>query len=317
MNLLPRLLFSITVLLLASSIQAEQATAKTMPTAMPTEPQSLTWGYLGLKVDTVPESVKAHFPDAIATMQGLMVTQLLEDSPAADDGIKLYDVLVTYDDQPIKKAQQFIETIKKDVPGRLVKIKLLRQGEILVLPITIGGQQQTAIAPIAPAPRTSIPAAPQIRLPTTNTSPMPYYQPYPSKGYPPYGYPVAPRPMAQVPPRGYYPPRPPIQQPIASPVQNVQQYNIVGQPAFPMRKKVKKEKKAWGDKRNIWPDTYTDFTGDLWDSMMNAPFDVGRMPGGWRAPSLSTPDPVTVGDAVTNQLPPMVEEMGNMTNFAN
>jgi hypothetical protein len=77
------------------------------------------------------------------------------------------------------------------------------------------------------------------------------------------------------------------------------------------------EKKAWGDERNIWPDFYTDFTEEFWDQGSNAPYDMGRMPGGWRAPSLSSPDPVTVGDAVVNQFPPIMEEMGNMLNFSN
>ena len=71
-------------------------------------------------------------------------------------------------------------------------------------------------------------------------------------------------------------------------------------------------KKAWGDERNIWPDFYTDFTDDAWDSMSSGPRDLGVMPGGWRFPHISTPDPVTVSDAITNQFPPMAEEGGNM-----
>ena len=87
-------------------------------------------------------------------------------------------------------------------------------------------------------------------------------------------------------------------------------------PLPPFRKKPeKKKKKPWGDKRYIWPDFYTDATGDLWDDMLNAPYDMGRMPGGWRAPSLSTPDPVTVGDAVANQVPPFVDEVPNFLPF--
>ncbi len=74
----------------------------------------------------------------------------------------------------------------------------------------------------------------------------------------------------------------------------------------------KSRKKAWGDERNIWPDFYTDFTDDAWDSMTSGPRDLGRMPGGWRFPHISTPDPVTVSDAITNQFPPMAEEGGNM-----
>lgn len=80
-------------------------------------------------------------------------------------------------------------------------------------------------------------------------------------------------------------------------------------PPFP---KPKKEVKPWGDTRYIWPDFYTDFTGDFWDKMINAPYDLGYMPGGWRFPSLSSPDPVTVSDAIANQVPPFAEEAGNM-----
>jgi len=75
-------------------------------------------------------------------------------------------------------------------------------------------------------------------------------------------------------------------------------------------------KKAWGDKRNIWPDFYTDFTDEAWDSMMSGPRDLGRMPGGWRFPYISMPDPVTVSDAIINQFPPIVEEAGNMADFS-
>ncbi|MCK5855319.1 MAG: hypothetical protein KAG56_08860, partial [Sulfurovaceae bacterium] len=139
------------------------------------------------------------------------------------------------------------------------------------------------------------------------------YQPYAQKhlqAVPYRPYPVTP----------YYPNQKPYRYPqIPTAQQNNKAANTatntVGKKLYPMRKKIKKEKQAWGDERHIWPDFYTDFTGDLWDKAINAPFDAGRMPGGWRAPSLSTPDPVTVGDAVANQIPPIAEEMGNMTNF--
>jgi hypothetical protein len=76
------------------------------------------------------------------------------------------------------------------------------------------------------------------------------------------------------------------------------------------------KKKAWGDKRNIWPDFYTDFTDTAWDESMGAPRKLGRMPGGWRFPYISAPDPVTVSDAVTNQFPPIAEEAGHMVDIS-
>ncbi len=107
-----------------------------------------------------------------------------------------------------------------------------------------------------------------------------------------------------------------------SPWQNTGQWNPwqngnnANMPFFPNQHN-SNQKKAWGDTRNIWPDFYTGFTEEFWDQGSNAPYDMGRMPGGWRAPSLSSPDPVTVGDAVLNQFPPIMEEMGNMMDFSN
>jgi hypothetical protein len=101
------------------------------------------------------------------------------------------------------------------------------------------------------------------------------------------------------------------------------QYRYPVQSAAPYRKPIqaqnnfKKKQKPWGDTRYIWPDFYTDATGDMWDNMVNAPYDMGRMPGGWQFPSLSSPDPVTVGDAITNQFPPIMDEVPNFMPFMN
>ncbi len=39
-----------------------------------------------------------------------------------------------------------------------------------------------------------------------------------------------------------------------------------------------------------------DSFADSWDDMLNAPSDMGELPGGFYAPSVSTPNPVDVGD---------------------
>jgi hypothetical protein len=122
------------------------------------------------------------------------------------------------------------------------------------------------------------------------------YRPYGNYAYPSAAYPVY--PYGQ----GY------------NPYQMQQQQRPMPRPQQqPPKKKVVK---PWGDTRYIWPDFYTDATGDMWDKMMNAPADMGYMPGGWRFPSLSSPDPVTVSDAIANQFPPIMDEAGNFVNFA-
>jgi hypothetical protein len=149
---------------------------------------------------------------------------------------------------------------------------------------------------------------------------------YPQTQAPRYYYSPPQQQYYQALPYGYYPQQPssspyyypyPVTASYPSPPVINTISNNRSTAGYPMRKKITKKKYAWGDERHIWPDFYTDFTGDAWDNMLNAPYKAGRMPGGWRAPSLSTPDPVTVSDAITNQLPPIMEEMGNMTNFSN
>lgn len=39
-----------------------------------------------------------------------------------------------------------------------------------------------------------------------------------------------------------------------------------------------------------------EFFEDLWDDSINAPYDMGEMPGGARAPTLSVPGPAAVAD---------------------
>ena len=90
--------------------------------------------------------------------------------------------------------------------------------------------------------------------------------------------------------------------------------NNTSMPFFP--KTNKKRKKAWGTERNIWPDFYTDFTDEAWDTVMSGPRKLGTMPGGWRFPYISMPDPVTVSDAIANQFPPIAEEAGKMADFS-
>ncbi len=229
-----------------------------------------TAGYLGMRVQNVPAHVRAHMPDEVSNNQGVIVDWLEDISPAADDGIHLYDVLVSYDDKPISTIAEFTQKIQQATVGQKIEIKLVRQGNMLTVPVTV----------------TALPQGEKMTAAPNQTT---LFKPAPMK--------------AQQAPR--FP---------ANPQQSTRPLNIAGKPAYPMRKKP--EKHAWGTERNIWSDFYTDSTSDVWDSMINAPFKMGRMPGGWRAPSLSMPDPITIGDAVTNQMPPMAEEAGNMMDIS-
>lgn len=234
-------------------------------------------GYLGIGVTQVPKQLRAHLPEGISNTPGVLVTWLADDSPAADDGVKKYDVLLEFEGKPIERPEKFIYQVMRDKPGRNARIKLVRQGEVKEVVVKLGekkagdSQKYDRVFPLPKKRKRTV--TDKIVLPGTKEA----------------------RQMAAL-----ATPRP---------------LSIIGKPAAPMRKKIVKEKHAWGDERHIWPDFYTKSTEDIWDNMINAPFKMGRMPGGWRAPSLTSPDPITIGDAVLNQAPPFLEEAGNMAHI--
>lgn len=187
-KIIPVLLISISSLLAINPIQAETSSSTT------TNTQTQSYGYIGLAVDTVSEAVKAQYPEGVSEKQGLIVTRFADDSPAADDGIKQYDILIAYDDEPITDPQKFIEKVRQDTPKRVAKFKLIRQGEVIVVPVTIG-EQKVPAKPKTSTAQTATTATPQTQA-TQLAMPMQYQYPtMPVTPAPMYYYPTMPMAM--------------------------------------------------------------------------------------------------------------------------
>jgi len=50
-----------------------------------------------------------------------------------------------------------------------------------------------------------------------------------------------------------------------------------------------------------------------WDEMLDAPSQMGEMPGGWNAPSISVPNPIEVGDQFQDAAQDLPTQMRNMS----
>lgn len=115
----------------------QSAFADSTPAA---QPDKKVIGYLGLGVDVVSPQLRAVLPKNIPADQGLVVTSFSKTSPAAEEGLKIHDVLLAYDDKPIKDPAAFIQWIRDDQPKTDVVLKVLRQGKQKTLNIEIGSQ---------------------------------------------------------------------------------------------------------------------------------------------------------------------------------
>jgi hypothetical protein len=66
----------------------------------------------------------------------------------------------------------------------------------------------------------------------------------------------------------------------------------------------------WDSGRGGWMDK--DRFSDGWDDMLNAPSDMGEMPGGYTAPSVSVPNPIDVGDEFQDAARDAPDQMRNV-----
>ena len=102
--------------------------------------QSNVGAYLGLSLDLLPKELEAQLPEDVIIGQGILITGFAPDSPAPQQGIKQYDILLRYNGVAIEHPQQLIQLIKQDSPGRSVKLSIVRQGKVIDLPLMIGKQ---------------------------------------------------------------------------------------------------------------------------------------------------------------------------------
>jgi membrane-associated protease RseP (regulator of RpoE activity) len=123
--------------------------------ADPPAPDSDKAAYLGVLFGPVPEALYDQLPQ-LPRDGGVLVTQVLSDSPAAKAGLRRNDVLLRYDGKPIKDCDDLVRRLQADRPERVVKLAVVH-----------GGQETTVEAALAvgPAIRTAEPTPPGVAKP--------------------------------------------------------------------------------------------------------------------------------------------------------
>lgn len=133
-------------------------------------------GYLGVELrTTTPDELRSLYQ----VEQGALVVGVEPNGPAAKAGIEAGDVIVEYNGQPVRDADQLVDLVTGTAPGSRVRIKVLREGKertftVLIgeLPPELGGRERTlppapegdpiglAVedVPAALAPRTGLPS---------------------------------------------------------------------------------------------------------------------------------------------------------------
>src|SRR3989338_5735853 len=97
---------------------------------------SVTRGWIGAGVQELTPELAESFK--LGSTEGLLITEVTPDGPAEQAGIKTGDILIAIDDSVVDDWNAMLETVTNLPPGKVVKLKLLRNGVATSLPVKIG-----------------------------------------------------------------------------------------------------------------------------------------------------------------------------------
>lgn len=143
------------------------------------EPEILTWsghdgdamllngrGYLGVELVEITADLRKHFgADGKA---GVLVGQVVTDSPAAKAGLEVGDLILSVDGQPVRWSGELGRVVRQKKQGDLARLEVMRDGRALTLDVAVaerdssplllrkidaGGLEGIEMAPFGPAMR--------------------------------------------------------------------------------------------------------------------------------------------------------------------
>jgi serine protease Do len=104
-------------------------------------------GWLGVGIQNISPELAENFD--IDKTEGVIVTEIMKDSPAEKAGIKVEDVILAINSEKIKNVTQLSTKVGSTDPGTKMDLKILRDGDEKTISVTIGefpADQKQAIA---------------------------------------------------------------------------------------------------------------------------------------------------------------------------
>jgi serine protease Do len=106
--------------------------------------EKIVRGQLGVMIQDMSPALAKQF--GLTQPEGVLVSQVNQDSAAEKAGLKAGDVILRYDGQAATDVRQLRNLVASTLPGTKVKIDILRNGKAKTLTATIGTQSEEASA---------------------------------------------------------------------------------------------------------------------------------------------------------------------------
>lgn len=104
----------------------------------------VTRGYLGVYLEDLTKDMKEALN--LSSLEGVLINEVIKDSPADRAGIKDGDVIIEFDGKKVTDVQSFRLLVASSPPGKTLKVKLIRNGKEMSLNVKIGEMETQPVA---------------------------------------------------------------------------------------------------------------------------------------------------------------------------
>jgi len=110
------------------------------------EKGKVTRGWLGVVIQDVDPALAKSFN--VTSTEGVLITDVQENSPAKEAGLERGDIVVEYDGKPIRDVNHLRNVVAQTETGKKVKVKVVRDGKEKELTVKISEQPADLFAAV-------------------------------------------------------------------------------------------------------------------------------------------------------------------------
>ncbi|MDI6606262.1 MAG: Do family serine endopeptidase [Candidatus Omnitrophota bacterium] len=104
------------------------------------EGKKILYGWLGVTVQDLTDELAQYF--GLSEKKGVLIANVLDESPAQKAGIKEGDVITGFDNKNVENVKEMLQAVAKASVGSRLKVALIRDKKPLSLSVEIGERPQ-------------------------------------------------------------------------------------------------------------------------------------------------------------------------------